>query len=66
LAARANSSRNPSSVREPSSALTPMVCAPAALAAVTAAVISLITEARSSLPRNLCAIIWSDVERERL
>ena len=53
-------------MRDPSSALTPMVCAPAALAAATAAVASLMIDARSSLPRNLCAIIWSEVEMDRL
>jgi hypothetical protein len=65
-AAVANSSRNPSSVREPSSAFTPMVSAPPALAADTADSISEITAARSSLPRNLWAIIWSEVEMDRL
>jgi hypothetical protein len=74
LAASANSSRYPSSVRDPSSALTPMLCSPgapparpsASFATATAAVISLMIAARSSLPRNLCAIIWSEVEIDRL
>ena len=82
LAASANSSRYPSSVRDPSSALTPMLCSPGAPPArpqrrlrtppppaavtATAAVISSMIAARSSLPRNLCAIIWSEVEIDRL
>ena len=73
LAASANSSRYPSSVRDPSSALTPMLCSlrasgttRAAFATATAAVISSMIAARSSLPRNLCAIIWSEVEIDRL
>ncbi len=69
-AASANSSRYPSSVRDPSSAFTPIdhaPCAPparrtASRATATAAVISSMIAARSSLPRNLCAIIWSEVE----
>src|SRR6516225_2162067 len=65
-AAVANSSRYPSSVRDPSSALTPIVSAPAARATATAAVISSMITARSSLPRNLCAIIWSEVEIDTL
>ena len=65
-AASANSVRNPSSVRDPSSAFTPIVTAPPAFAAATAAVISLMMALRSSLPRNLCAIIWSEVEIDRL
>jgi hypothetical protein len=65
-AASANSVRYPSSVREPSSAFTPIVAAPPARAAATAAVISAMIAARSSFPRNLCAIIWSDVEIDRL
>ena len=66
LAASANSSRYPSSVRDPSSALTPIVSAPSDGATATAAVISSMIAARSSLPRNLCAIIWSEVEIDRL
>jgi len=53
-------------VREPSSAFTPMVCAPPFLAAVTSAVFSSFTAARSILPRNLLSIIWSEVEMDRL
>jgi hypothetical protein len=53
-------------VRDPSSALTPIVCAPESAAIRTAAVISAMIAARSSLPRNLCAIIWSEVEIDRL
>lgn len=53
LAASANSVRKPSSVRDPSSALTPIVAAPPSLAVRTAAVISRMIAARSSLPRNL-------------
>ena len=53
-------------MRDPSSAFTPMVCAPAAFAAATAAVISPMIASRSSRPRNLCAIIWSEVEMDRL
>ena len=66
LAASANSSRYPSSVRDPSSALTPTVSAPPARATATDAVISSMIAERSSLPRNLCAIIWSEVEMDRL
>ena len=44
-------------MREPSSALTPIVSAPPDRAAATAAVISPMIASRSSLPRNLCAII---------
>ena len=74
LAASANSSRYPSSVRDPSSALTPMDPAPfapparrsASRATATAAVISSMIAARSSWPRNLCSIIWSEVEIDRL
>jgi hypothetical protein len=53
-------------VREPSSALTPTVSAPPPRAAVTAAVISPMIASRSSLPRNLFAIIWSEVEIDTL
>ena len=73
LAASANSSRYPSSVRDPSSALTPMLCSRASGTPHLPlgpprrrAVISLMIAARSSLPRNLCAIIWSEVEIDRL
>ena len=64
--ANANSNRYPSSVRDPSSALTRMVAAPASRATATDAVISSPIAARSSLPQNLCAIIWSEVEIDRL
>ena len=53
-------------MREPSSAFTPMVSAPPSRAARTAATISEMTDSRSSLPRNLCTIIWSEVEMDRL
>ena len=53
-------------MRDPSSALTPMVCAPPFFAAVTAAVISAMIASRSSRPRNWLAIIWSEVEIDRL
>ena len=67
LAASANSSRYPSSVRDPSSALTPMRLRPGrARGHRDRAVISSMIAARSSLPRNLCAIIWSEVEMDRL
>ena len=65
-AASANSSRNLSSVREPSSALTPMVSAPPSRAAATAAVISAMMACRSGRPPNFRASIWSDVEIDRL
>jgi hypothetical protein len=57
LAARANSCRNPSSVRDPSSALTPIVSAPPDFAARTAAAISRMIESRSSFPRTLFLIM---------
>ena len=66
FAASANSSRYPSSVRDPSSAFTPIVSAPAWRATATEAVISSMIAERSSFPRNLCAIIWSEVEMDRL